>query len=173
MVLLFRIVFISLLFNSSFFFFPCSQEEGEETPSGGTETPGEGDDDDDDTAGVAADEAKLSDIYGRLGQIGAASAEARAATILNGLGFSTDVQVRFIHTYIHTNDTVRGRGHAPREGFDTYSSRVQQRGGGQQCDGGGGGQSRGSVREGRNGSDRATQRAALVCTSKKLLCNCV
>lgn len=62
----------------------CFQEEGEETTDGN---------DDDDTAGVAADEAKLSDIYGRLGQIGAASAEARAATILSGLGFSTDVQV--------------------------------------------------------------------------------
>lgn len=72
---------------------PVPQEEGEgETPSGGAETPEDGNDDD--TAGVAADEAKLSDIYGRLGQIGAASAEARAATILSGLGFSTDVQVR-------------------------------------------------------------------------------
>lgn len=63
----------------------CPQEEGEETPSG---------DGGDDTAGVAADEAKLSEIYGRLGQIGAASAEARAAVILSGLGFSTEVQVR-------------------------------------------------------------------------------
>ncbi|CBN75378.1 conserved unknown protein [Ectocarpus siliculosus] len=57
------------------------EEEGKTTPS-----------DDHDAAGVAADEAKLSDIYGRLGQIGAASAEARAATILSGLGFSTEVQ---------------------------------------------------------------------------------
>eukprot|EP00752_Nemacystus_decipiens_P014231 g12659.t1 len=66
------------------------KEEGGETSSGGAEAPE--DDDEDDAAGVAADEAKLSDIYGRLGQIGAASAEARAATILSGLGFSTDVQ---------------------------------------------------------------------------------
>lgn len=43
---------------------------------------------------MAADEEKLSEIYGRLGQIGAASAEARAAIILSGLGFSTEVQVR-------------------------------------------------------------------------------
>ncbi|CAM9619271.1 unnamed protein product [Scytosiphon promiscuus] len=35
---------------------------------------------------------KLSEIYGRLGQIGASSAEARAATILSGLGFTTEVQ---------------------------------------------------------------------------------
>lgn len=42
---------------------------------------------------VASDEAKLSDVYQRLEQIGANSAEARAAVILSGLGFSPEVQV--------------------------------------------------------------------------------
>ncbi|CAN0512829.1 unnamed protein product, partial [Laminaria digitata] len=48
----------------------------------------------DEAAGAAADEAKLSEVYGRLGQIGASTAEARAAVILLGLGFTPEVQVR-------------------------------------------------------------------------------
>ncbi|CAM9838240.1 unnamed protein product [Ascophyllum nodosum] len=46
----------------------------------------------DDAGKTAEDQSKLSEIYDRLTQIGAASAEARAASILSGLGFSQDVQ---------------------------------------------------------------------------------
>lgn len=86
------------------------EEEGEATPSNG----GGDAADDDDSAGVAEDEAKLSEIYGRLGQIGAASAEARAATILSGLGFSTEVQVRKIGRETGIDDHRR----TTREGWD-------------------------------------------------------
>ncbi|CAN0318728.1 unnamed protein product, partial [Discosporangium mesarthrocarpum] len=41
---------------------------------------------------AARDGEKLAEIYGRLSQIGAKSAEARAAVILKGFGFTPDVQ---------------------------------------------------------------------------------
>ena len=60
----------------------ASLEEGETVLKGGEE--GEGLDDAD----------RLTEVYEKMGQIGGASAEARAAKILNGLGFTQAMQGR-------------------------------------------------------------------------------
>lgn len=59
---------------------------------------------------AAADQTKLAEIYGRLGQIGAAAAEARAAIILTGLGFTQEMQVQLVRSISgisKANETLR------------------------------------------------------------------
>lgn len=45
---------------------------------------------------MAADSKRLSEIYEHLAIIGSTSAEARAASILNGLQFSNEMQVGWL-----------------------------------------------------------------------------
>ena len=50
-------------------------------------------------AEVATDPNRIADIHGRLADIDAYSAEARAASILSGLGFSSIAQDRPCHEF--------------------------------------------------------------------------
>ena len=50
-------------------------------------------------AETASDPNRIADIHGRLSDIDAYSAEARAASILSGLGFSSDAQARPCHEF--------------------------------------------------------------------------
>ncbi|MBL6775309.1 MAG: ABC-F family ATP-binding cassette domain-containing protein [Candidatus Puniceispirillum sp.] len=50
-------------------------------------------------ADTATDPDRIADIYARLGDIDAYSAEARAASILSGLGFNNEAQARPCHEF--------------------------------------------------------------------------